>query len=211
MTNFEELSELLIDGDFAGVQAGVEELLDAGEKPIDIINCGLVSGMAKVGEMFKSGEMFVPEVLMCARAMSLATNMLKPHLKEEDDLRLGTVVICTVKGDQHDIGKNLVAMLLDSNGFEVYDLGTDQSADKVMAAIEKYQPQILGLSAMLTTTMPEMAKIITALQEAGQREAVRVIIGGAPVTASYAEQIGADGYAADAAEAVDLCRHLLCQ
>ncbi len=210
MTNFEELAERLIDGDFDGVQTGVEELLCKGENPMDIINLGLVAGMAKVGELFKSGEMFVPEVLMCARAMSRATDFLKPRLKEGEALRLGTVVICTVKGDQHDIGKNLVAMLLDSNGFEVHDLGTDQSVEKIMAAIEKYRPEILGLSAMLTTTMPEMTKVIAALQAAKQREAVRVIIGGAPVTQGYAEQIGADGYSADAAEAVDLCRRLLC-
>lgn len=209
MTSFAEVAERLMEGDLAGVTAAVESLLAAGTSPLDIINQGLVEGMSQVGELFKVGEMFVPEVLMCARVMSAATDLLKPLLKEGESPQRGKVVICTVKGDQHDIGKNLVGLLLDSNGFSVYDLGTDQGPDKVLAAIAEQRPQIVGLSAMLTTTMPEMAKIIKAMEEAGVRQDVKVIIGGAPVTAEYAVQIGADGYSADAAEAVDLCRRLL--
>ncbi len=208
MTSFQQLAENLIDGELDTVLSGVQELLDAGEKPLTIINQGLLPGMIQVGEYFKNGEMFVPEVLMCARVMNAATDLLKPYMKEGDAPQLGRVVICTVYGDQHDIGKNLVAMLLDSNGFSVRDLGADQSVDKILAAIREEKPDILGLSAMLTTTMPEMAKVVETLKAEGLRDQVKVIIGGAPVTADYAQTIGADGYSADAAEAVELCRRL---
>jgi 5-methyltetrahydrofolate--homocysteine methyltransferase len=165
--------------------------------------------MNEVGRRFKNNEFYVPEVLIAARAMHAAMDVLKPLLAASDVQPVGTVVIGTVKGDLHDIGKNLVAMMLEGGGFNVIDLGVDVSPEKFLQAVREHKPNIVGLSALLTTTMPAMKTTIEALKEAGVRDQVKVIIGGAPVTQRFADEIGADGYAPDAASAVDVARQLL--
>jgi 5-methyltetrahydrofolate--homocysteine methyltransferase len=161
-----------------------------------------------VGKDFKAGELFVPEVLIAARAMHAGMDILRPLLAEADVPTAGKYIIGTVKGDLHDIGKNLVKMMLEGAGFEIVDLGTDIDADAFVDAVREHQPNMLGMSALLTTTMVNMRTIIEALEEAGLRDSVKVMIGGAPVTAAYAEEIGADAYAPDAASAVDVAREM---
>ena len=187
----------------------VQQALDQEISPAEILNGGLIAGMDEVGKDFKNGELFVPEVLIAARAMHAGMNVLRPLLAESDVPSAGKYVIGTVQGDLHDIGKNLVRMMLEGAGFETIDLGTDVRPDDFVAAVQEHQPQLLGMSALLTTTMPGMKATIEALEEAGVRDAVKVMIGGAPVTAAFAEQIGADAYAPDAATAVDVARSLV--
>ena len=193
--------------DEAMVKAKTQSELDAGTDIHSILNDGLINAMDEVGEMFSSGELFVPEMLMAAHAMKAGLVLLKPHLGEGGGQRRGTVVIGTVKGDLHDIGKNLVAMMMESAGFEVVDLGVDVESEAfVKTAVEK-KADVIALSALLTTTMPAMQTTVRAVKEAGI--AVKTIVGGAPVTQDFAAQIGADGYSADAPGAVKLVKKLV--
>ncbi|HOE71078.1 MAG TPA: corrinoid protein [Brevefilum sp.] len=186
------------------VEAALREGVPAGEV-LDV----MVNAMGEVGELFEEGEYFVPEMLIAARAMKTGMEILKPELVDADIQPIGKIVAGTVKGDLHDIGKNLVCMMLESAGFQVVDLGTDVSPEAFIAAVLEHQPDFVAMSALLTTTMPNMETTITALNTAGLRGAVRVLIGGAPVTQGYADKIGADGYASDASRAVKLAKTLL--
>ncbi len=199
----------IIDGDQDLVQQKVNEALQAGTAPGVILNEGMIAAMAEVGRRFEEGDYFVPEMLIAARAMQAGLALLKPHLQQDELKAAGTVVIGTVKGDLHDIGKNLVAMMLEGAGFEVIDLGADVSPEKFVDAARSHGAQIVAMSALLTTTMPNMKTTLEALQSAGIRQQVKVMVGGAPVTDSYASQIGADGFAPDASRAVHLARSLL--
>jgi len=183
--------------------------LDQGENALNILDQALIAAMDEVGRKFSAGVFFVPEMLMAAEAMRAGLEVLRPHLARSDIKAKGTIIIGTVKGDVHDIGKNLVKMMLEGAGFETIDLGTDVKPDGFVTAVREHQPQLLGMSALLTTTMPGMKATIEALQEAGLRDTVKIMIGGAPVTAAFAEQIGADAYAPDAATAVDVARGLV--
>ena len=204
----EKITTNLYNGEGKIVAELVQQALDQGMTPAEILNGGLIAGMDEVGRDFKAGDLFVPEVLIAARAMQAGMNVLRPLLAESDVLSAGKYVIGTVQGDLHDIGKNLVKMMLEGAGFETIDLGTDVKPDDFVAAVREHQPQLLGMSALLTTTMPGMKATIEALQEAGLRDTVKIMIGGAPVTAVFAEQIGADAYAPDAASAVETARGL---
>ncbi|MBQ4156547.1 MAG: corrinoid protein [Clostridia bacterium] len=186
----------------------VKEALNEGVKAETILNEGLVVGMTNLGEMFKNGEVYVPEVLVAARAMKAGTDILKPLLASENVQSLGKVAIGTVQGDLHDIGKNLVGMMLEGNGFEVIDLGVDVAPEKFVEAV-KNGAQVIGMSALLTTTMPMMKAVIDMLNAEGLRDKVKVMIGGAPITQEYADQIGADGYSTDAASAAELAQKLI--
>jgi 5-methyltetrahydrofolate--homocysteine methyltransferase len=212
MTNsqiLEQIASNLYKGEDEVVADLVQQALDQEMSPAEILNGGLIAGMDEVGRDFKAGELFVPEVLIAARAMHAGMNVLRPLLAESDVPSAGKYVIGTVQGDLHDIGKNLVKMMLEGAGFETIDLGTDVKPDGFVTAVREHQPQLLGMSALLTTTMPGMKATIEALQEAGLRDAVKIMVGGAPVTAAFAEQIGADAYAPDAATAVDVARGLV--
>lgn len=207
--SYEELCQEVVNGNEANVKELTKQLIDAGSDPLEIINKGLIAGMDVVGPRFKSGEMFVPEVLMCAKAMGAGVEIVKTTMDGADMPSIGKIVIGTVEGDLHDIGKNLVAMMLESSGFTVVNLGIDLSVDQFVAAVKEHNPDILGLSALLTTTMIHMKEVIEALKEEGLKDEVKVIIGGAPISQSFADEIGADGYAPDAAVAADLCKELI--
>lgn len=208
MADYEALVTSVIDGDEVLVKEYTKALLDAGFKPLDIINQGLIAGMDIVGPRFRDGEMFVPEVLMAARSMATGIEILKPFISDTDMPRKGTIVLGTVKGDLHDIGKNLVGMMMESSGFHVINLGIDISPAEFVAAIKKHNPKIVAMSALLTTTMMQMKDTIELIKEEGLT--VKSIIGGAPVTQEFADRIGADGYSSDAASAVELCTRLIC-
>ncbi len=197
----DDLYDSIVDGNAAGAQAGVQRALAAGIAPFDILNQGMIAAMTEVGALFETQEIFVPEMLVAARAMKQSIELLRPHLVAADVQPIGRVVIGTVRGDLHDIGKNLVTMMLEGAGFEVIDLGVDTSTDKFVEAVRTHQPHLLGMSALLTTTMPQMRATIQALEQAGLRGQVVVMVGGAPVTDAFAEEIGADIYAADASTA----------
>ena len=205
----QEIATNLYNGNAKAVAELVQKALDQGLSPSEVLNGGLVAGMDEVGKGFKAGELFVPEVLIAARAMQAGMDVLRPLLAESDVPSAGKFVIGTVKGDLHDIGKNLVKMMVEGGGFQVVDLGVDVAPDAFVKAVREYQPNIVGMSALLTTTMTSMKDVIEALQEAGLRQSVKVIIGGAPVTDAYAKEIGADGYAPDAATAVDVARAMV--
>ncbi len=205
------LAEAIINGKRNDVVELTKKLIDAGVPAKQILDEGLISGMSVVGEKFKNGEYFVPEVLVAARAMKAAMELLRPLLAASDVEPIGTVVIGTVRGDLHDIGKNLVVMMLEGAGFRVVDLGVDVPAEKFIEAAKEHNANIVGMSALLTTTMTYMPEVIKALEAEGIRKQVKVIVGGAPVTQEWADQIGADGYAPDAASAVDKCKELLAQ
>ncbi len=209
MATFQDLAKSVIEGNVERVKELTQALLDGGADPVEIINQGLVAGMDVVGVRFKAGEMFVPEVLMCARAMGEGMAIIKPRLAGKDVKTLGTFLIGTVKSDLHDIGKNLVAMMVEGAGFKVINLGIDVAPEAFVKAVEEHKPDIVGMSALLTTTLPYMKETIEALKEAGLRDSVKVVVGGAPVTEEYAKQIGADGYAPDAGSAVELCKKLV--
>jgi len=198
----------ILEGDMESAVESVRVALDTGIAPGEILNNALISAMEKVGQLFEDGEYFVPEMLVAARAMKAGLEILKPSLVDSGVEPVGKVVVGTVKGDLHDIGKNLVAMMLEGAGFEIVDLGTDVSPDQFIDAI-KDDADVIGLSALLTTTMPAMRETIKAIEEAGMRDQIKIIIGGAPVTAEYAKQIGADGYAADASQAAILAKKLI--
>ena len=204
-----EIYQGVLDGQSQAVYQKVQAALEANIPASTILNEGMIAAMAQVGHLFEEGEYFVPEMLISARAMQAGLSLLKPALKSEDVKSSGKVVIGTVKGDLHDIGKNLVAMMMEGAGFEIIDLGTDTSPDKFIGAIREHNPQIIAMSALLTTTMPNMVLTIQALQEAGVREQVKVMIGGAPVTETYAQQVGADGFATDASRAVAVAKALV--
>jgi len=204
----EHLAERLYAGEHLQVADRVRQALQGGLSPAEVLS-GLIAGMDRVGRDFQSGLLFVPEVLLAARAMHAGMAVLRPLLAETGAPYVGTYLIGTVQGDLHDIGKNLVRMMLEGAGFQVLDLGTDVSPERFVAAVREHRPQILGMSALLTTTMPGMRRTIEALEEAGLRDRVKVMVGGAPVTAEYAREIGADAYAPDAATAVEVARRLL--
>jgi 5-methyltetrahydrofolate--homocysteine methyltransferase len=199
----------ILQGDIGGTPARVQEALDEGLDADSILQRGMVRAMTQVGRLFEQGEYFVPEMLISAHAMNRGLQILKPHLVEAQVAPIGTVVIGTVQGDLHDIGKNLVIMMLEGVGFDVHDLGTDVSATEFVETVRETSPDIVAMSALLTTTMPKMKATIEALIEAGLRDRVRVIIGGAPVTDKFAEEIGADGYAPDASRAAALAGSLV--
>ncbi len=198
----------VVEGDNASVQQHVQEALSNNTDATAILNEALIPGMAEVGRLFEEGEYFVPEMLISARAMKSAMAMLKPYLQQAEVKYAGNVVIGTVKGDLHDIGKNLVSLMLEGAGFQVKDLGSDVTPDKYVEAVRETGANLVAMSALLTTTMVNMKATITALEEAGLRNQVKIMIGGAPVTDNYAKQIGADGYAPDASRAVAIARSL---
>jgi len=203
MVNLNNVSEALQRGDAEKVEELVKKALKENLTPKKILEDGLIKGMDIIGVKFKKNEVYVPEVLIAARAMHAGMSILRPKLIETGVKNIGTIAIGTVKGDLHDIGKNLVKMMLEGAGFEVIDLGTDVSTDKFVEAVKEHQPNIIGMSALLTTTMVNMPEVIKALEAAGLRDKVKIMIGGAPITQNYADQIGADGYSPDAASAVD--------
>ncbi len=209
MEVFTSLSESVIFGKEAEVKDQIKALVDSGANPLDIIVSGLIAGMSVVGSRFKNGEMFVPEVLMSAKAMASGIELLKPLIAEEDIPTCGTVLIGTVKGDLHDIGKNLVAMMLESARFKVINLGVNVPAEVFAAKIKETRADVLGMSALLTTTMLQMKDTIEVLKEEGLRDKIKVIVGGAPLSKEFADEIGADGFAPEAASASDLCKKLL--
>ncbi len=194
----------IIDGDMQAVKTRVQEAVDAQLPAGTILKEGLVPAMAEVGRLFEEGEYFVPEMLVAARAMQGGLEILKPLLVASDVKPAGKVIIGTVKGDLHDIGKNLVAIMMEGAGFEIHDLGTDVTPEKFVEAVNAFQPNIICMSALLTTTMTNMGVTVEALRQAGLREKVKIMIGGAPITDTYAKQIGADGYAPDASSAARL-------
>jgi len=204
----EKLATNLYNGEDKVVAELVQQALDQGMTPAEILSGGLIAGMDEVGKDFKAGDLFVPEVLIAARAMHAGMNTLRPLLAEGDVPSAGKYLIGTMQGDLHDIGKNLVKMMLEGAGFEIIDLGTDVKPETFVAAVQEHQPQLVGMSALLTTTMPGMKATVEALQEAGLRDTLKIMVGGAPVTVAFAEQIGADAYAPDAATAVEVARSL---
>jgi 5-methyltetrahydrofolate--homocysteine methyltransferase len=209
MINFKELAQGVIAGNEVKVKELVTAFINQGVDPLEIIDRGLISGMNVVGTRFKNGEMFVPEVLMAARAMNKGLELVKPLLAGKDLPSAGKVVLGTVKGDLHDIGKNLVGMMMESGGLTVVNLGVDVAPEKFIEAVKEYKPQIVAMSALLTTTMLHMKDTIELLKEEGLKDQVKVIVGGAPVSNDFAREIGADGYAPDAASATELCKSLI--
>ena len=206
MNRFDEISALLQKGRPRELSALVQEELADGTAANDILTKALIPGMSTVGERFKKNEIFVPEVLITARAMNAALNILKPVLAQAGVEPIGKAVICTAKGDLHDIGKNLVKMMIEGTGISVIDLGIDCPPERVVEAVKEYKPDIVCLSALLTTTMVNQKATIDALKEAGLRDRVKVMVGGAPVTQAFADEIGADAYTPDAATAAEVAR-----
>ena len=209
MIDKERFHTLLAQGKVEEVKKLTEEVLKNGEPPEAILKDGFIQAMDRIGVRFKSGEIYIPEVLIAARAMHAGMDALKPILSRSTTRFSKKVAIGTVKGDLHDIGKNLVAMMLEGGGFEVVDLGIDVSAEKFVEAIKTHKPQVVGMSALLTTTLREMKTTLEAIEKAGLRKEVKTIVGGAPLTEKFAREIGADGYAPDAASAVDVVTSLL--
>ncbi len=204
-----QMQDDLYDGVKEEIPQQVREALQRGQTPQEILDAGLVAGMDIVGVDFRDGILFVPEVLMAANAMKAGMELLRPLLTETGAERIGTAVVGTVKGDIHDIGKNLVAMMLEGAGFEVINLGINVDADKFIAAIHEHKPDILGMSALLTTTMPYMKVVVDALGEEGMRDDIYVMVGGAPVTENFARDVGADAYGRDAAVSVEIAKRYM--
>ena len=209
MEILKDLAENVIRGQAPKTEELINQALEQRISPAEILNQGLIAGMGVVGEKFKNNEFYVPEVLIAARAMKAGMTILRPKLIETGVEPIGTLAIGTVKGDLHDIGKNLVAMMMEGAGFEVIDLGVDVSPQKYIDIVKEKNIQVLGMSALLTTTMLNMKSTINALNDSGIRDSVKVVVGGAPLTQKYAYEIGADGYAPDAASAVELVKGLL--
>lgn len=205
----EQLATAIIEGDIDNTPTLVQKALDEGLTPHTILNDGMVAGMNEVGRRFKVGDMFVPEVLMSAEAMQAGLVLLRPLLVSTGVKLIGTVVMATVKGDLHDIGKNLVGMMCEGAGFEVFDLGFDVAPETIIEAVKEHKPDIVGLSALLTTTMRQMAHTIKALEEAGLRDQVKIMVGGAPVDEEFAKKIGADGYGSNAVAGSELAKKLV--
>jgi 5-methyltetrahydrofolate--homocysteine methyltransferase len=206
---YEKLSTAVLEGDADKAHKLVEQGLKQGLSPKEILDNGLIVGMDEVGARFKRGDMFVPEVLMSADSMAAGMEILRPLLIESGVEMLGKVVMGTVKGDLHDIGKNLVSMLCEGAGFEIVDIGFNAEPEKFIEAIKQHQPQVVGMSAMLTTTMRAMGQTIKAIEEAGLRDKVKVMVGGAPVDKDFADAIGADGYGSNAPSGADLAKQLV--
>jgi len=207
--DLKQIADNLIKGKAPEVKQLVQKAIDEGEDVEKVLNEGLVAGMNVVGAKFKANEFYVPEVLIAARAMKAGMEILRPILADKDIKGVGTVVLGTVRGDLHDIGKNLVAMMLEGAGFEIIDLGVDVSPEKFIETAKEKKADLVGLSALLTTTMPSMKDVVKAVGDSGLKDKIKVMIGGAPLTQSYADEIGADGYAPDAASAVDEVKELL--
>ena len=205
----EKLSTAILEGDAKGTRELVEQGIKNGLAPKEILDNGLIVGMDEVGARFKRGDMFVPEVLMSADSMASAMELLRPLLVASGAETLGKIVFGTVKGDLHDIGKNLVAMMCEGAGFEIIDIGFNAEPQKFIDAIKQHQPKIIGMSAMLTTTMRAMGQTIKAVEEAGLRDKVKVMVGGAPVDRDFANAIGADGYGSNAPSGADLAKQLV--
>jgi 5-methyltetrahydrofolate--homocysteine methyltransferase len=211
MIDYAQMNQLLYEGKAPAVLEFTQRALAEGRPVKEVLENGLIAGMSVVGEDFKHNRIYVPEVLVAARAMKAGMSVLKPLLSASTTTRpAGTVVIGTVKGDLHDIGKNLVGMMAEGAGFKIVDLGVDQSAEKFVAAAREHKPEIVGMSALLTTTMPYMKTVITALEAAGLSH-IKTCVGGAPISQTFADEIGADGYARDAAAAVDLFKSFVLQ
>ncbi|MBW1782455.1 MAG: corrinoid protein [Deltaproteobacteria bacterium] len=206
---FKAIQDQVLRGDHQKIKDDVQEMLERGFNAQDILQQGMLSAMEVIGERFKDGSVFIPEVLLSARAVNEALTVLEPHLARFDKESSGTIMIGTVQGDLHDIGKNMVLTMLKGVGFDTMDLGVNVSTQEFVQQVSERRPDILGISALLTTTMPEMKKVIDALKEAGLREHLSIIVGGAPVNQKFAEGIGADGYAQDAGEAISLVKQLL--
>jgi 5-methyltetrahydrofolate--homocysteine methyltransferase len=203
---YEEISGLLQKGKSKDIVLAVQKALDDGAPPQEILDKGLIAGMSIIGGKFKRNEVFVPEVLIAARAMNHASATLKPALQQAGVEPIGKAIICTVKGDLHDIGKNLVKMMIEGNGIEVEDLGVDCDENKVVEAIKNSNAKVVCLSALLTTTMMAQKDVIDAIKNAGLRDRVKIMVGGAPVTQTFADEIGADSYSPDAASAAEVCK-----
>lgn len=209
MNQIEEIFKSVVEGNAPGAETGVEAALQAGLPAGEIMQKGLVAAMNEVGRLFETGEFFVPEMLISARAMQSGLTLLKPQLVKSDVKAAGRVVIGTVKGDMHDIGKNLVGIMLEGAGFEVIDLGTDVPPERFVAEAQNGNVDLISLSSLLTTTMAAMESTIQAVKKAGLHDRVKVMVGGAPVTEAFASQIGADGYGPDASAAVRVARKLI--
>jgi len=209
MIDYEQFYTLLSQGKMEDVKRLTQEAIEGGESPEAILKQGLIRAMEKIGIRFKNGDIYIPEVLIAARAMHAGMDVLKPILSQSNTPMAGKVVIGTVKGDLHDIGKNLVTMMLEGGGFEVVDLGVDVSPEKFVEAIRKHKPQTVAMSALLTTTMREMKTTIDAIAKADLKNQLKIIVGGAPLTEKFAREIGAEGYAPDAASAVDVVKFLV--
>ncbi len=209
MAVLEDLASYIISGNAPKSEELTQQALDEGITPAEVLNNGLIAGMNVVGVKFKNNEFYVPEVLIAARAMKAGLKILRPKLAETGVEPIGKFVVGTIKGDLHDIGKNLVSMMLEGAGFEVIDLGVDVSPEKYADAIRENNANIIGLSALLTTTMVNMRSVIEHLEKIGARDSVKVVVGGAPLTQNFADEIGADGYAADAASAVELVKSMV--
>ena len=209
MASIEDLAKAVFDGDSKKSKKLSQKLVDEGIAPLDVINQGLMGGMTEVGVQFKAGTMFVPDVMAAAEAMSAGVAIVKPLIAHEDMQSLGKVYMCTVKADLHDIGKNLVIMMLEGAGFEVINGGVDVAPEKIVEDVKELHPDIIGMSALLTTTMLHMKDTIELLKEEGLRDQVKVIIGGAPVSQDFADEIAADGYSPDAVSAADLAKSLV--
>lgn len=207
--SLETIYEAVLNGNAKAVVAETQAALEAGVSAPDILHQAYIPAMTEVGRLFEAGEKFVPEMLIAARAMQKGLEILKPLLVEAGAKTLGKVVIGTVAGDLHDIGKNLVAMMLEGAGFQIIDLGTDVSPEQFVAAVRQHEPELMGMSALLTTTMASIGATIVALREAGVRDKVKVMVGGAPLTQDFADQVGADGFAADAGSASRIAKNLL--
>lgn len=203
-----ELYEAILEGDASLAPEKVQQALEQGLSAQVILNEGMIAAMTEVGRLFEEGDYFVPEMLIAARAMQAALSLLRPHLVADEVQPIGVVALGTVRGDLHDIGKNLVGMMVEGAGFEINDLGTDVSPEAYIQAIRD-GARIVGLSALLTTTMPMMEETIRAIEVSGLRDQVKIMVGGAPITAEFAQQIGADGYAPDASQAAKLAKSLL--
>ncbi len=201
--------EGIIDGEIRAIPGYVQSALDADMPPKQILDEGMIEAMGEVGQLFEDGEFFVPEMLVAARSMQAGLDVLKPRLTGSDVKPIGTLVIGTVKGDIHDIGKNLVSMMMEGGGFKVVDLGINQSADDFIAAIEEHKPDVVGMSALLTTTMGYMGEVIDALKEKNLRDDIIIIVGGAPLNDAFAEEVGADAYCRTAGVAVEMSKKLM--
>jgi 5-methyltetrahydrofolate--homocysteine methyltransferase len=211
MATLQDVSQCVLEGDLDGIKDLVQDLINEGVDPILIINEGLIGGMNIVAPLFKSGEMFVPEVMESADTMNEGMKLVKPLITDEDVPSKGKIIIGTVNGDLHDIGKNLLVMMLESRGYTVIDLGVDVKEESFTKAVKEHQPNIVGMSSLLTTTMMKIESTIQQLVTDGVRDQVKIIVGGAPVTQEFADDVGADGYSEDASTAVELCDRMMAE
>jgi 5-methyltetrahydrofolate--homocysteine methyltransferase len=209
MEILQELAAHIVSGSAPKAEEMTQKALDSGIEPAAILNQGLIAGMTEVGIKFKANEFYVPEVLIAARAMKAGMKILRPKLVESGIEPVGKFVVGTIRGDLHDIGKNLVAMMMEGAGYEIVDLGVDVTAEKFVNAVKEKNAKIIGMSALLTTTMVNMKEVIQSFETNGLRKNVKIIVGGAPLTQNFADEIGADGYAPDAASAVELAKKML--